>query len=59
MKKEKYFGRIARESRKVKWSTPAKTKKSFIYTMITILLFMAVVVLFSWGISELFKVLGA
>lgn len=45
------FKGLAEEKRKTRWSNPKKSTKVFFATIITILLFVLFVSLFSWGIA--------
>ncbi len=47
------FKGVAEEKRKIRWSDSKKSTKVFFATLITIILFILFVALFSWGIAAL------
>lgn len=49
----KFFKEVAVEKRRVRWSTPKKSTYVFFATVTTILVFVVVIALFSWGVAAL------
>lgn len=43
------------ERRKIRWSNSSKTTKVFIATIITILIFILIISLFSWGVAAIIE----
>lgn len=46
------------ERRRVRWSDSKKTTKVFVATLITIIIFIVFVALFSWGIAAIMSLAG-
>ena len=55
MKKENKGRRLARENRRIKWSDSKTANRSFLSALAIVLIFTAIIGLFSWGIAALFS----
>lgn len=51
----KFFKEVAEEKRKIRWSNTNKSTRVFISTIFTILIFVIVISLFSWGVASLIE----
>ncbi len=54
----KFFKEVAVEKRRVRWSTPKKSTYVFFATLITIIVFVLVISLFSWGVASIMALAG-
>ncbi len=52
-----FFKKLGTELRRIRWSSTTKTSKSFLYTIIFVSLATGIIVLFSWLITSLIRVL--
>lgn len=53
----KFLKDVGEEKRKIRWSNPTKSTKVFIATIITIVIFVVVIALFSWVVAALIAAL--
>lgn len=54
----KFLKEVAEEKRKIRWSNSNKSTRVFLSTLITILVFVVVIALFSWGVAAIISLAG-